>query len=735
IPEHFPADKITRINGRLKMFTTLGILIGIACAGIALDFRSPVFVAVPAGQILIACTVILISAAGLIASLGITEYQAAAPDKPFPWAGPFHSLRDVFALRKDPLLLLAVLSDAFFYFLAALVVLVINTYGIDQLGLSRTVTSMMSVALMVGVSLGAVFASRIADTTNWTKVLLPGTSGMAAGLAAAALSVYVPEEQRVAALFASFILTGFCGGFFLIPITSFIQVRPKDSDKGQVIAVVGFCSFIGILLAGRIYTVLDGLMEPGTMLFCTGLTSFSAALILMVLLRWNSSIVRNILHLVIRGLLRLRYDIEVAGLEKVEKSNIGEGILFLPNHPAWIDPVIIMTILHGKFQPRPLADYEETNKWYIRPLMRLVHAIRIPSLAKNGRGSKDEITNGINRVAASLRAGDNVILYPAGRLYRSMYEQLGAKSAVHTILAENTGQRIVLVRTGGLWGSSFSWADGSPRLSRRWKTYLSFALANCLFFGPRRKVTVELAEPVYFPRHDDRITINQALEQFYNVDALPNLQVPYFWWQGSNPIARPDPEDQAVVRDLANVPESIKTQVKDHLQEVNKIPAVAMEDKLAGDIGMDSLALMELAAWLEKEFGMPIEDLESIRTVGDVALAACGQGVGTGEEKKQAVHPAWFRGDARKDLSLSWTESICQAFLGKAKAHPDKAIVADRISGVKTYRQFVMATMILQKKLRAIDSPNLGIMLPASVSASLCYFAALFAEKTPVMLN
>ncbi|MCL7489378.1 MAG: MFS transporter, partial [Desulfobulbaceae bacterium] len=214
IPEHFPGEKITRINGTLKMTTTIAILIGIACAGIALDFQAPVFGTTPLGQAFIAGTVILVSLVGLIASLGIKKYQAAAPGKAFPWAGPFHSLRDVVALRKDPLLLLAVVSDSFFYFLAALVVLIINSYGIEQLGLSRTLTSLMSVALMVGISLGAVFASRVADTDNWTKVLRPGMLGMGTGLAAAALTVYLPDGYRVPALFASFILAGFFGGLF-----------------------------------------------------------------------------------------------------------------------------------------------------------------------------------------------------------------------------------------------------------------------------------------------------------------------------------------------------------------------------------------------------------------------------------------------------------------------------------------------------------------------------------------
>jgi acyl-CoA synthetase (AMP-forming)/AMP-acid ligase II/MFS family permease/acyl carrier protein len=733
IPEHFPTERITRINGSLKIATTTAILIGIACAGFALDVQSPVF-GTTLGQLLIAVTIVTVSLLGLIASLGMKKYQAAAPNKPFPWTGPLHSLRNFAALRKDPLLLLAVMSDAYFYFLAALTILIINTYGIDQLGFSQAITSLMSVALMVGVALGAIVASRVADTDNWTTVLLPGTSGMGAGLIIGALTPGLPEGYLVPSLFAAFILTGFCGGFFLIPITSFIQVRPKESDRGQVIAVAGFCSFIGILLAGQAYSIMDSVIEPGTMLLFAGLITLLTTLILLIILRWNQ-LVLSLLHRIMHTMLRLRYDIKITGLSKIQPSHNSTGILFLPNHPAWIDPVILMTALHKRFQPRPLADYDETNKFYIRPLIKLVNAIRIPKIAKNGRNSRDKVTGGIQTVATSLRQGDNVILYPAGQLYRSLHEKLGAKSAVHTILARNPGQRIVLIKTSGLWGSSFSWANGSPRLSEKWTTYLSFALANFLFLGPRRKVTIEFNEPSNFPRQADRITVNQTLEKFYNANPQPNCHVPYFLWQGRSSQQKPEPMDKTVARDLSNVSAVTKDLVLNRIREISGVETITERNRLAQDIGMDSLSIMEFAVWVEEEFGMPVEDLESLQTVGDLVLAACGQGIGTHEQESLKITPAWFQGDLTRDLQLPESDSIPQAFLRKAKANPGQMIIADKISGVKTYRQVVIATMILQKKLRKIDNPNLGIMLPPSVSASLCYFATLFAEKTPVMLN
>ena len=61
-----------------------------------------------------------------------------------------------------------------------------------------------------------------------------------------------------------------------------------------------------------------------------------------------------------RAVLRLRYSIEVFGVQDVAAKGT-RGILFLPNHPALMDPVIVMSELHRHFQPRSLADKDQVE--------------------------------------------------------------------------------------------------------------------------------------------------------------------------------------------------------------------------------------------------------------------------------------------------------------------------------------------------------------------------------------
>ena len=84
---------------------------------------------------------------------------------------------------------------------------------------------------------------------------------------------------------------------------------------------------------------------------------------------------------------------------------------------------------------------------------------------------------------------------------RHRSETLGGVSAAHRIISELPDLRVVLVRTTGLWGSSFGWASGKPpRLKDGLFGHLPQMLASGLFFMPKRAVHLELSEPDDLPR-------------------------------------------------------------------------------------------------------------------------------------------------------------------------------------------------------------------------------------------
>jgi long-chain-fatty-acid--[acyl-carrier-protein] ligase len=445
---------------------------------------------------------------------------------------------------------------------------------------------------------------------------------------------------------------------------------------------------------------------------------------------------KRLLNIFVMAMLWFRYRVTVVGLRDIQPD--GRPIFFLPNHPALIDPVIVMTRLYQRFQPRPLADEAQVSRMVIRRIAGFMRTIIIPDLAGGGRKNRDRVEDGLQQVVNGLKQGDNVLLYPAGRLMRSNREDLGANSAVYQIISKVENVRVVLLRTTGLWGSSFSRANGAPSLLQGLRKHIQHLLAGGIFFMPRRSIEIEVREAVDFPVHGDKMTMNRFLESFYNAAKQPLVLVPYFRGQGKAYEVE-EPEHVRQVRDTSAIPFAVRELVLKKICDLAGVDQVQEDDHLASDLAMDSLVLVEFGVFLGEEFGVPSEHLDGLQTVANCILAAGGILPDAPSFTLDPVCPAWFAGekDDKKSKCLKFPQgnTVADLFLAQAERHPNQVIVADQISGEKTYRQLIVAVFTLLPQIRKIPGPRVGIMMPATVSAVITYLAVMFAGREPVMVN
>jgi acyl-[acyl-carrier-protein]-phospholipid O-acyltransferase/long-chain-fatty-acid--[acyl-carrier-protein] ligase len=452
-----------------------------------------------------------------------------------------------------------------------------------------------------------------------------------------------------------------------------------------------------------------------------------------------------LLRTITKWLLSLRYRVSISGLEAVAAKG-KKGILFLPNHPALIDPVIISAYLRSSFAPRALADKDQVDRFLIRWLARRSGVRILPSMTKYGSIVRSEVEKVLDESIDGLRHGENLLLWPGGRAYRSYLEDLGGNSAVERILQRCPDVRVVLVRVRGLWGSAFSWASGrKPEVAKTLRRGFFSLLASGIFFAPRRSVTIEFYEPPDLPRpHSclpqedmgaDRNTLNRFLETYYNADAQHNTYVPYSIWEKGGPVTLPEVPPPGIEGTLSSVPPATRQMVLNYISNLTGISTLADSDHLARDLGMDSLARTDLAIWLEKEFGFLLSDADAIHTVGDCVLAACGSFVYSSPAELVPVSSRWFKDAGEKRLTIPQGKSVPQVFLKQAVQSPSKIIVADQSGGEKSYRDLVIACLLLKPVIENLDGDCIGIMLPPSVAADIFYLATLFAGKTPVMVN
>lgn len=434
-------------------------------------------------------------------------------------------------------------------------------------------------------------------------------------------------------------------------------------------------------------------------------------------------------------ILGLRYRVSVRGVDEVARRG-RSGILFLPNHPALMDPVLLLTFLSGAFAPRPLADRDQITAPGTRWFARRVGARPLPDMAKHGPEARSQVEAALQECAAGLRRGENLLLYPSGHLYRTRLEDLRGNSAAQELLRLVPDARVVLVRTRGLWGSSFSWiTGGSPSLGRSIGRGILTTLASLIFFAPRREITIELWEPTDLPRDAERGEFNAFLERYYNEDAPPARYVPYTPWERGGRRDLPDPARQGGGATSADVPQQTREIVYAQLREMTGEKDIRDAQRLAYDLGLDSLARSELMVWLGKEFGFHAADVSALQTVADVLLAARGESAGGQGVEIKPPPKTWFapRPSARGVVPPGRT--ICEVFLAQARRDPGRAVIADQIGGVRSFRDLITAIFVLSPLIRAFPGERVGIMLPASVAGVVAYLSTLFAGKTPVMVN
>ena len=568
IPENFPPERVPRANALIKLASTAAILAGFAMAGFVLDIPEGALGNLfglsgeAYGRGAAAVFIVLVAVIGLVTALTLRHKPAACGAKsPFPWAGPLQSVRHTRECANDRELFLTLLADAWFYGIAAIAVISIANLS-AQLGYGKSLSGVMMALLMIGVAVGAVVGGRF-SVNRWRQLVLPVGCAMACALLLVALTPEITARPFFALPFfsgdsagnlavvlqflwfsASLFMTGFFGGMYIIPLESFIQIRPAAHEKGKVIGVSNFISFLAMAAFGAVFEIIS-LLPPAATFAVYGLATL---LFLWLVVKKHLAALPGAsladaafspLGMMLQLVLSLRYTVTTKGLDAIApvaqdkaRNKKAPGILILPNHPAQVDPVIVYSRLAG-LAPRPLADENQMRGVIQRIAGRVARVVTIPDLEKSGRRANVASTRtGLDTIAKALREGNNVMLYPSGRLYRSSREVIGNKGAVARLLAEVPDARVMLVRTSGLWGSSFSYASGpAPQIMRELARGVLVLLANLLVFTPRRKVFMEFEEPADLPRDGVKQHLNAYLEDYYNQAETPAILTPRLFWR------------------------------------------------------------------------------------------------------------------------------------------------------------------------------------------------------------
>lgn len=750
IPEAFPAAEVPRVNALIKIVAAFALPSGMAL-GELLPYL-PAFLpgeSLPDGifgqsRLLIGGIAVLAAAAGAEMAFRIRpNREAPVADEPFPLFGPLDSARYAWQYRKkDPALFLALAAETFFYALLFFVMLSMGHLAVRQLGMGIAQTGLLAVLLSAGMAVGAARAGR-QSAGFWRRSVLFAGSGIVGCILLASLAVFLPPGAVIQPVFlgATCLLTGICAGMYLIPLASTIQIRPAATEKGKVLGVSNFAVFSGMILSGFIFAVFDWVYEltggaqPAMRLVWGALAGVFFLFGFWRCLKKHFPGERYSLPgAFLRFVLSMRYRIRTSGLDTL---SVRGPTLFLPNHPALIDPFIVYALL-ADYAPRPLADEHQFAGWYGKLAARMLDAVTIPDMMKDGFKAVGKVQKGLLAILHSLKAGQSVLMYPSGRIYRSSKENIGGNSGVWSLIQQAKDVQIVLVRSSGLWGSTFSYgATGEPPdLKRAFLRGILTVFGNLFLFVPKRQVQVDFAEAGYLAAVLDRREFNRQLEAFYNETSQSAFSIPRWFWQGSQPVALPAYSAYRDTIDTGNISSGIRETVYGILRRTAMLkPDFPLHDSmsLSHDLGMDSLMLMEAVLEMEGACKQTFHGLEGLETVADCLLTAAGQ-----QDAVRRFPPApdaWFFPSSVAPPELPSDYScLISAFLRQLRHNPKEPLLAERNALYSRQRLFLGA-MILSARFARLSGERIGIMMPAVPAVVIVWLAALLAGKMPVFFN
>jgi len=298
LPEMIRQRDLPRANGVFLMTTFLAIILGTWLAGTLIDkgklaaekklaaaakndqappdrWEPMVKRLVPA-----TCVCVAIAVIGTGSSLLIRRVPAGNPDLKLSRSA-FTVPKEMRELiTRDRAILLAVLVTSVFWMLGGIFQMAVNALGKKQLEVGDEKTSIMAAMVGVGIALGSVLGGLLSRGRIDSKVVRCGAAGIVICLFL--LSLPGGPDRHLLGFYGSIpalIALGTFTGIFIVPIQVFLQSRPPAGEKGRMIAVMGQCNWLGILLGAGLYELLVRIQMATGLPECT--TFAASALIFL----------------------------------------------------------------------------------------------------------------------------------------------------------------------------------------------------------------------------------------------------------------------------------------------------------------------------------------------------------------------------------------------------------------------------------------------------------------------
>ncbi len=434
LPELLPPARLSWGNGIFGLGVFSAIITGGVAAGLLSD-------RLPANQLWLAgAALVTLALIGLVFAYRLPAGVAANPEKKYRVNFLGEVLANFGAVKRDRLLLFAVLGSVYFWFLGALFgEPTLFVYGKDELKLEDTAISLIRACLAVGIAVGSLLAGILSGKKIEIGLVPLGAFGLA--VSSALLALPGLTAWQVAILLG---LLGIAGGFYMVPVNALIQHRPPAADRGSVIATSEWLSSVAIFIAaGAFWLLREALGMRAPMIFLTGSLVTLAGTIVAV-----KFVPDALIRLLLWLLTHTFYRVKVRHAQNLPEEG---PALLVCNHVSLADAMFVIASTHRPI--RFIVHQEIHDKWWVKPVSRMLRTIPITSEAR-----PREMLKSLNAASDCLRHGELVCIFAEGQITRTG-QMLPFRRGMSRIL-KGVDAPVIPVHLDNVWGSIFSFEKG-----------------------------------------------------------------------------------------------------------------------------------------------------------------------------------------------------------------------------------------------------------------------------------
>ncbi|MCU0857275.1 MAG: MFS transporter [Pontiellaceae bacterium] len=436
VPELVDDADLSRANGQLTAATYTAVILGTALPALVIGYLGQ-----PALTVIAIC--LILSIIGTLASHKLARVPAAGSSKTSsPWIIP-DVVRTMKNLKSDNWARQAVFGLILFDFITAFFQQTLVLFGQSALNLSVEKAPMLFPLAAVGIGIGALLTGRFSKHTIEIGLIPVGALGVmfsAIGLSSAAGPLQI----------ALWIVTlGTACGMYLVPLNAFIQQRIPADRRGEVFGASNFLGFSAMIASSGLFFLLTKILHIDAR-GCVLITGLLAAVpAVLACLRLPNFFTRFWLIRLIHRLYKIRFH----GLENLPREG---GALLICNHTAYADALILQAATQRPVRFIMSRDVFKTWKW-AKPVFKLTDCI--PIHTSDGPRA---LAKSLQEARQTMEAGSIVAIFPEGALTRN--GSLMKFNKGFEKIARNSNCPIIPAYIGDIWGSIFSFKDGSPGL-------------------------------------------------------------------------------------------------------------------------------------------------------------------------------------------------------------------------------------------------------------------------------